>query len=147
MIREDRDPAFWTFIASHPEVRKTLFGQAPEAVGLHVASPKVRHFSTENGGWLFVKTDSLGIVWDVHAMFVPEGWGREANAVLKHALRAMFETAQILFCYQTDSPRSRLPLSFGARPTGGATQTALGPLRSWVLTRAAWEASPAHRRV
>ena len=79
-------------------------------------------------------------------MFVPEGWGREANSVLKHALRTLFVTAQVIVNYDNGKPGCRTPRSFGFRPTGGSTDTAFGPLSSWVLTRAAWEASPAYRR-
>lgn len=146
MIREDRGQAFWTRIASHPEVRKTLFGLPPELVGENMMRPEVRHFSSLRGGWAFVRLDSVGMVWDTHAMFTPSGWGREAHSVLKHALRAMFETAQLLTVSETNNPRSRPPLSFGFRPAGGATETVVGPLKCWVLTRAAWERSPAYRR-
>jgi len=146
MIREDRGPEFWTRIASHPEVRKTLYGLPPELVGENMMRPEVRHFSSLRGGWAFVRLDSCGLVWDTHAMFTPQGWGREAHAVLKYALRAMFRTAQVLTVSETDNPRSRPPLSFGFRPAGGATQTVVGPLKSWILTRAAWESSPAYRR-
>lgn len=145
MIREDRGPDFWTRIAAHPEVRKTLFGYGPEMVGEYMGHPTVRHFSTENGGWAFVRLDSVGLIWDTHTMFVPEGWGREASAVLKHALRAMFKTAQILTAYETEGG-FRTPISFGFRPAGGSTLTPVGPLKSWVLTRSAWESSPAYRR-
>ncbi len=146
MIREDRDAAFWTGIASHPEVRKTLYGQPPELVGERSQLPEVRTFASDHGGWLFIGLEPLGLIFDTHAMFTPEGWGREANRVLHHALRAMFQTAQLLTVYETDNPRSRPPVSFGFRPAGGSTPTPAGALRLWVLTRAAWQQSPAHRR-
>lgn len=146
MIREDRDAAFWTRIASHPEVRKTLYGLPPELAGARSQMPEVRHFASEHGGWLFISVEPLGLIFDTHAMFTPEGWGREAHAVLKHALRAMFETAQVLFVAETENPRSRPPLSCGFRPAGGSTLTVVGPLKAWVLTRDAWRRSPAHRR-
>lgn len=146
MIREDRDAAWWNEIARHPEVRKTLFGLPPELVGERMGLPQVRHFAAEHGGWAFIRIDSLGLIWDTHAMFVPEGWGREAHAVCKHAVRVMFETAHVLLVTETDNPRSKPPLSFGFRPASDATDTPLGRFRTWVLTRAAWEASPAFRR-
>lgn len=146
MIREDRGPDFWNRIASHPEVRKTLFGFPPEMVGEEMLASNVRHFSALHGGWAFRRLDTLGLVWDTHAMFTPKGWGREANAVLKHALRTLFATAQVLLVSETQSPRSRPPLSFGFRPSGEPTLTTIGPLKTWVLTRAAWERSPAYRR-
>ena len=146
VIREDRDAAFWNRIANDPDVIGTLFGQPPEAVGFHMADPRVRHFSTERGGWAFVRLDSFGLIWDTHAMFTPDGWGREANAVLKHALRSMFEDAHMFVVTETDNPRSRPPLSFGFRSTGGVSDTFVGPVRTWALTRAAWASSPACRR-
>ena len=146
VIREDRDAAFWNRIANDPDVIGTLFGQPPEAVGFHMADPRVRHFSTERGGWAFVRLDSLGLIWDTHAMFTPDGWGREANAVLKHAIRALFHTAQVLTASQVGSIGYHPPLSFGFRPSGASTDTEFGSVRTWVLTRAAWETAPASRR-
>lgn len=146
MIREDRGADFWTRIAGHPEVERTLFGLPPELVGVNMMRPEVRHFSSLRGGWAFVRLDSIGLVWDTHAMFTPKGWGREAHGVLKHALRAMFKTAHVLLVSETDNPRSRPPISFGFRPSGEPTDTTIGPLKTWVLTRAAWERSPAYRR-
>lgn len=146
MTSENRDPAFWDRIAAHPEVRPTLYGQPPERVGEAMQRAEVQPFTGPNGGWIFVRLDAHGLVWDIHAMFTPDGWGREAHAVLKAALRSMFETAHLVFNYETANPRSRPPLSFGFRPTGGETLTALGLTKSWVLTRSAWEDSPAFRR-
>lgn len=146
MIRQDRDAAFWTEIASHPEVRSILFGQAPELVGELMQRSDVRHFASEHGGWAFIRLDPYGLIWDTHAMFTPEGWGREAHATMKHAFRTMLATAHALFVTETDNPRSRPPISCGFKPCGGTLETAIGPLTTWVLTRAAWEASPAYRR-
>jgi hypothetical protein len=146
LIREDRDPTFWTEIASHPEVRKTLYGHPPELVGELMRRPDVRHFASTHGGWAFWRLDSYGLVWDCHAMFTPDGWGREAHVVMKYAFRALFETAHAILVSETDSPRSRPPLSCGFKPCGATTETVAGPLTTWVLTRSAWEASPAYRR-
>jgi len=79
-------------------------------------------------------------------MFTPSGLGLEANAVLKHSLRTLFYTAHLILVTETENPRSRPPLSFGFRPSGEPTATTIGPLKTWVLTRTAWERSPAYRR-
>lgn len=146
MIYGDRDPAFWTRIASDPQVRSTLYGQSPELVGELMQRSDVRHFASEHGGWAFIRLDPYGLLWDTHAMFTPDGWGREAHSTMKHAFRTMFQTAHALFVTETGNRRSKPPLSCGFKACGGTLETAIGPLTTWVLTRAAWASSPAYRR-
>lgn len=129
MIREDRDEAFWLRVA-------------PDLAPHVLQSPVVTPLRSDNGGYLFARIDALGAVYDLHAAFHPIGWGKEANATLKAALRLLERWQIITVSEVADNPRSRPPLSFGFRPAGGFVDG----YRSWVLTRAGWEASPARRR-
>jgi len=44
------------------------------------------------------------------------------------------------------NPRSRPWKSFGFQPAGAWTETAVGALRLWILTKAAWAESRAAKR-
>jgi hypothetical protein len=137
MIREERSPAFWQGVADHPEVSPTAAFDA--SIIVH---PRVMPLASEHGGYLFVQIDGLGRVWDLHAAFLPAGWGREASEALKAALRRL-EGWMVVSVSEVDGNwRSRPPRSFGFRPAGPFE----GGYRSWILTRDAWERSPVRRR-
>lgn len=130
MIREDRDPTLWTFVD-------------PALDWSFLTSPAVTPLRSEHGGYLFVRLDALGRVLDLHAAFQRAGWGKEASRTLKAALRLLTGWQIITVAEDAANPRSRPPLSFGFRPAGPFE----GGYRSWFLTRTAWEASPARRRM
>lgn len=138
-----RDPAFWGWVIDHPQVAGSLQGLSPDVFANLAQSEWVKPFASENGGYLFLQMDGLGRVWEVHAVFRPEGWGREASETGKAALDAF--DWQLITTSELPSGFTA-PRSFGFRPTGGFEPSPLGPLRTWMLTRAAWEASPARRR-
>lgn len=140
MIREDRDPAFWRRVTSHRSVAPYLGGLFDVE---HVRNPIVKPLRSENGGYLFVRIDGLGRVWDLHAAFLPAGWGREAAGALKAALEHLSGWQVVSVSEVEGNWRSRPPRSFGFRPAGPLS----GGYRSWILTRDAWEASPARRRM
>lgn len=142
MIREERDPAFWVRVASHPACAGAIDGGSPHDIANIANRPHVTPLATDHGGYLFAQLDGLGTTYEIHAVFTPEGWGREANLALKEALRAF--DWNLLVTYQTTNPHSRPARSFGFRPIG-ERQTVLGPVTVWSLTRPAWEASPAFR--
>lgn len=139
----NRDPGFWGRIVSHPDVAPSLGLLKPEVFAGLAESEWVYPFASRNGGYLFLQQDGLGRVFEVHAVFTPDGWGREATRTGVEALSSfdwqVVTTSEI-------AGRFRPPLSFGFRPAGGFEPSPLGPLRTWILTRAAWEASPAYRR-
>lgn len=149
MIREDRDVAFWTDVANHPAVKPHI-GLGHEFSMEAVAEPQVTPLRTENGGFLFVRLDSLGRVQELHTMYRPEGWGREVLLGLKAAVTEMFARgAQLIVTYDVEGHwRSRPPKTFRFEPCADfASAPGFGVrFRSWVLTRAAWENSPAQRR-
>jgi hypothetical protein len=131
LIREDRSPTFWASVCE------------PGLDLAFLASERVTPLRSDNGGYLFVNLDGLGRVWDLHAAFLPAGWGREASATLKAALEHLGDWQIITSAEVEDNPRSRPPLSFGFRPASGFS----GGFRSWFLTRSAWDQSPARRRM
>lgn len=130
MITEDRDLAFWSQVIT------------PQTDLGFLQSPFVLPLRSEHGGYLLARLDALGRVWDLHAAYTPLGWGREAHAALKAVLRRLDDWQLINVSEVEGNRRSRPPLSFGFRPAGPMQ----AGFRTWFLTRAAWEASPASRR-
>lgn len=150
MIREDRDVAFWTGVANHPAVMPHVGLGQPFTMEA-VASPAVTPLRTENGGFLFVSLDPEGRTQELHTMYRPEGWGREVLQGLKEAVSEMFARgARLITTYDVEGHwRSRPPKTFRFTPCGDYAQ-APGfnvRIRSWRLTQAAWEASPARQRM
>jgi hypothetical protein len=130
-VTPDRDPAFWAAVCGED------FNPAC------LESPYVQPFRTENGGYLLVQLDALGRVYDLHAAYLPEGFGKEAHGALKGAL-SQLEGWQLINVSEVEGNGcSRPPLSFGFRPAGPMQ----GGFRTWFLSRAAWEQSPARRRM
>ena len=147
MIREERDPAFWFEIASHPDLAGALMGLTPREVQQIATRPDVLPLASQNGGFFFGRMDGLGMVLELHSLFRPAGWGREAAAAGKDALARVFGAAQVITTYEVrGNDRSRPPRSYGFAPAGDWQATDVGTLRLWVLTRAAWESSAVFRR-
>lgn len=145
----ERDPDFWIGVAGHPQVAPyVLFGHSALSVGDVVQHPRTRPFRSEHGGYLLIQLDGLGKVYELHSLFTPEGWGREASSTAKYAFTTIFEEAALVVTYQVeDNPRSKPPVSFGFRPAGEFTDSPeIGRNRTWYLTREAWNASPVRRR-
>lgn len=151
MISEQRDPAFWTGVAGHPEVGpRVLFGASLPSLAHLIELPSVLPLASKNGGFLFFRLDGIGRVWELHTMYRPEGWGREVAAASKAAFDRLFSGGASVVCtYEVqDAWRSRPPLSHGwkaAGPFSHAPELAAS-VRTWVLTREAYLASPARRR-
>ena len=148
MIRVERDPAFWTIVAAHPAVQGAILGIAPETIGELAVREGVLPLASRHGGYLFARADALGFVVELHTLFTPEGWGREAVIAGIEALNAVFLLGyQVVTTFEMETnPRSRPPVTAGFVQAGDWRETPLGQLRMWVLTRAGWEASPAARR-
>lgn len=148
MIREDRS-GFWSEIAEHPEVKPHASLGYEFSISELVKSPFVTPLRSENGGFLFIRLDGLGRVYELHTLYRPEGWGREVLGASKAALTTMLgRGAQVLTTYEVEGWwRSRPPKSFGFQPAGSFVETPLGSLRTWILTQAAWDRSPARRRM
>jgi hypothetical protein len=149
MIREDRDPVFWQGVATHPEVWPHISLGHSLDLGAFVQRSTVTPLRAEHGGFLFVRLDALARVYELHTMFTPEGWGREVLLAAKEAFREMFHRgAQLISTFEVSGNwRSRPPKSFGFEPCGDFAPAFDHHLRTWALTQAAWDASPARRRM
>ena len=148
MIRVERDPAWWAAIAAHPAVVGTLLGVGPELIGALCRRDDIMPLAADHGGFMFVLRDTLGFTCELHTLFTPEGWGREVLLAGVEALHAVFLAGyQAVTTFEVrENPRSQPPRSFGFHQAGDWRETPIGELRLWVLTRKAWEASPAQRR-
>lgn len=147
MIREERDPAFWLEIASHPALAGALMGLDPVQVAEVCQRPNILPLASENGGFFFGRMDGLGAVLELHTLYRPKGWGREVATAGKAALALVFSQAQAVMTFELrDNRRSQPPRSFGFEQAADWESSAIGEARVWVLTRRAWEASPAGRR-
>ena len=147
MIREERDPAFWRDIASHPDLADTMMGLSPDQVAEIATRTNVLPLASDNGGFFFGAVDGLGMVLELHSLFRPAGWGREVATAGKQALTWVFQAAQAITTYEVHgNDHSRPPRSYGFAMAGDWQMTNLGALRLWVLTRTAWQSSPAFRR-
>jgi hypothetical protein len=143
-----RDPVFWEAIASHPEVWPHVsLGQQID-VGRFVQNHLVTPFRYDGGGFLLVRLDALGRVYELHTMFTPDAWGRAVNVAAKAMFRQMFAHADVIVTHEAEGWwRSRPPKSFGFVRASDFRPTPYGKaLSTWVLTKSAWDASPAARK-
>jgi hypothetical protein len=149
VITEDRDYGFWSGVYEHPAVKPHVsLGHKLDLAAI-LANPAIVPLRAEHGGFLFLRLDNLGRVYELHTLFTPEGWGREVLLAAKDAFTAMFEAgAHVIVTHEVaGNPRSQPPLSFRFAPAGEFAPALGAMLRTWTLTRAAWEASPARRRM
>lgn len=150
MIRVERNPAFWVDVASHPALTGALYGLHPDALTQIVGLPQVVPLAAQHGGFLFNRLDVFGFVYELHTLFTPEGWGREVVEAGHEALETIFglgPVAAIVTAQMADNSRSQPPRSFGFVPCAHDwANSALGSIKPWLLTRPAWEQSPARKR-
>lgn len=148
MIREERDPAFWCQVATHPEVSpRVTLGRGVD-FDFVLSIPGVVPLAAEHGGLIFVPQDAIGRTYEMHTLFTPEGWGREVAKAAKAANEWMRQRgAQVLTTYQVEGNwRSQPPKTHGWRAAGEFAETPLGSLKTWVLLMSDWVASPAYSR-
>lgn len=149
MIREERDAGFWQAVHDHPEVKPHVsFGVDLDLAEL-VAHPGVLPLAADHGGFFLVRLDGLGRVWELHTLFTPEGWGREVAQALKEAVALVFaKGAQVITTYEVEGHwRSQPPRSYRFAPAGDFAPAMGRNLKTWVLTKSAWEGSPARARM
>lgn len=148
MIRIERNRAFWTGVAGHPALASALMGISPEAVGAISERADVLPVAAQHGGFLFARSDPLGFVAELHTLFTPEGWGREALMAGMAAIGLVWLSGfSLVTTFEVETnPKSRPPKTFGFIIAGDWRQTPCGNLRLWTLSRAAWDASPAAQR-
>jgi hypothetical protein len=142
-----RDPDFWQRVASHPAVAQAVGHITPHDIGLLCLRPNILPFAAEHGGFLFARLDVMGFTAEVHTLFTPEGWGREAVKAGIEALGAVFTLGfQTIVTWEVaGNPRSKAPRRMGWVQAGDWRSTPIGEARQWVLTRHAFEASPVWR--
>jgi hypothetical protein len=151
VIREERDPTFWNAICEHPEVKPHVTLGHELDLSEVVTNPTVTPLASEHGGFIFIRLDGLGRVYELHTMYTPEGWGREVASAAKQAFSRIFSAgADLVVTHEVrGNRRSQPPLSFRFAPASAfhhVPQLA-AELRTWVLTRSAWEVSPARQRM
>ena len=147
MIRIERDPAWWTAVASN--LADTVRGLSPAFVGAMCALDMVLPLASERGGFIFIRRDECGFVCELHTLYDPTAWGsREIVVAAKQAFNAVFIAGYhvVTTLEVRENAHSQPPRSFGFMQAGDWRDSPLGEVRMWVLTRAAWEASPASRR-
>lgn len=146
MIRVERSPDFWRRISEHEAVQAHT-KLDPSDWTAFLQRPDVRPLATEHGGHLFAAMDCLGRAWELHSLFLPHAWGREVNDGLKASLTVLGAWDLIVTHEVAGWWRSRPPKSYGFRIAGSFHGSPIGDLRTWTLTRAAWEKSPVRRRM
>lgn len=150
MIGEERDPAWWSDIAGHPEVAPHVFGGGDIIdFARAIERPDALPLRSENGGILFVRLEPLGSVWEMHTLYRPEGWGREVAEAAPLMMERVFEQALAVTTYEQQGYyRSRPPRSHGWKRHGEPKDLGLSrPLIGWLLTRDDWLNAPARRRM
>lgn len=146
MIREERDPAFWERIASHPVCAEALMGVEPRFFAEAAVAEPLLPLASEHGGLVFVPRDGFGRVLELHSLYTPEGWGREVLFASKAAFRLVFERADLVLTYErVGNWRTRPPRSFGFRPVGDEFVRDGVSWRLWQLSRDGWVSAPANR--
>lgn len=148
MIREERNAAFWERIASHPACAVSLMGIEPQHFAAEAVVEPLLPLASEHGGFVFVPRDAYSRVVELHTLYTPEGWGREAALAGKLALQVVFERFDLVITFErTDDWRTRPPKSFGFRPCGEPFEFGGVQWRTWSVSREAWRLSPAYQRV
>lgn len=150
MIREERNGAFWNAVSLHPDVAPWVWmGVDPVDLSDLVKRPDVLPLASEHGGFVFVEGDPGE--YELHTMYRPEGWGREVTAAAHEAFEALFlRGAELVRTLEVETNRrSRPPLSHGWRPASAFVHAPnlAANVRTWVLTRDAWNTSPVRRRL
>jgi hypothetical protein len=148
MITEQRDPGFWRAIASDPALAGVMMGLSPDQIAEAATRPGILPLASDNGGFFFGAMDALGLTVELHTLYRPAGWGREVALAGREALDRVFGTYQVVITHEVaGNARSRPPRSFGFTMAGDWQDAGPFVLRAWVVTRAAWDASPVKRRM
>jgi hypothetical protein len=149
-LRIERDGAFWAGVAAHLAVAPSI-GTSPVEVAACAQQPFVLPLAAEHGGFLFRHLDGAGFVHELHTLFTPEGWGREAMNGAHEAAALLFDRmgAAVLVTHEQEGlTRSRPPRSQGWAVAGDWREAVnmIARVRMWVLTREAWIGSASYGR-
>ena len=145
----NRSADFWDSVAFDPDVAPFVFMDAPrQSLSVLVGDESNEPFASDNGGVLFVKTDHLGSIYEMHTMFRPEGWGREVAITGAKALHHIFSKALLVFTYEQEGHwQSRPPKSHRWKSSGEFIDQGLSKrLKLWYLTRDDFLSSPVGKK-
>lgn len=151
LITDKRPAKFWNEIESDPGIATATLGNAMSLAEL-AAHPSVSTFTGPNGGYLAIDLiPPQGRFVEIHSIFRPAGWGREALQIARETCQILFERGVVLITtFQPESEwRSKPPASFGFRPISefvpiaGFSKNA----RTFILTKDMWLSSPASKRI
>lgn len=150
MICINRDPAFWDAVASHPEVAPHMLFDIERSFEDILSLQSVTPIGSRHGGFIVVRLDHPGRVYEVHTLFTPAGWGKEVATAAREALTFMFSAggADLLTTLEVEGNwRSAPPRSFGWTECGDFKPFALGrAAKLWSITSKAWFGSPVRKR-
>lgn len=150
MIEPNRDVEFWEDVANHPAVSPHVFmGLDPVSLAPLILMDRCVPLASENGGLIFAPLDPHGMIYELHTLYRPEGWGREVAGFAKHCFDQMFLAASLIVTHEQEgSKHTRPPLSYGWKSCGEYCYTELPKrLRLWSLTREDFYASPVGRKL
>lgn len=146
----NRNVEFWDSVAFHPKVAPFVFMDCEkQSLAPLIENESNDPFSSENGGVLFVKTDHLGSIYEMHTLFTSEGWGREVAVTGAKALHHIFSKALLVFTYEQEGYwKSRPPKSHRWKSSGEFVDQGLSKrLKLWYLTRDDWLSSPVGKKI
>lgn len=145
----NRNVKFWDAVAQHESVAPFVFmGTEKQSLAPLIECEKNIPCASTTGGILFVQMDHLGLIFEMHTMFLPDGWGREVAMFGACALNRVFEKAQMVVTYeQEDHWRSRPPKSHRWKSAGSFVDHGLPKrLKMWYLTKEDWLSSPVGKK-
>jgi hypothetical protein len=145
-----RDVEFWDDVARHHQVSPSVFmGLAQVSTAPLVRDERNLPLASQNGGLIFVASDSLGFSMELHTLYRPEGWGREVTEHARECFREVMKTVSLVTTFEQEGEKqTRPPLSYGWRSAGDFMAVGLPKrLKLWILTREAWVASPVGRKL
>lgn len=146
----NRDVSFWDSIASHPEVGPSIFlGIEPVSLAPLVEPEDHLPMASENGGLIFSPVDHLGMIYEMHTLYKPEGWGREVAIFSRLAIDEAFNRASIIVTHEQEGNwRSKPPRSHCWQSSDDYRDVGLPVrLRMWYLTKERWLSSPSRKKI
>ena len=146
----NRDAEFWDRIAFDPLVSPRVFmGLGEMSLAPLVENEKNLPFSSENGGVILVSLDHFGLVREMHALYQPQGWGREVAKAVPYFMKEAFNTTSVIFTHEQEGEwRTSPPKSHGWKVVSDFCYVEMPKrLRLWMLTKEAFYASPVGRKL
>ncbi len=132
-------------IANDPRVRPSLGGDGALDLAPLVEDRRNITLQFDLGAFVFREIGGYGLIYELHSLFLPEGWGRPAAAAAREAALHMFAgvgAALLVTFEQAGAWRSRPPKSHGWKLARDAWVVMEGmPVCTWCLTAENWRQS------